>query len=173
MANPIPTFWRVSYVRMYYSESSHKTDRTPDPFSELRVFIFLDHKPSIYEQKLLNRGLEQVVNYTENLFQSIYDAKEANAILPHDRVEEDPIRIIPATPKAKMVIEGFEAQKVDYDELSKYFNEDTSQKLRLNKPYRYCAFADGYGNIEYEYDETAIQDIERIELQKQQAQTPP
>jgi hypothetical protein len=157
-----------------YSESSHKTDRTPDPFAELRVFVFLDHKPSIYELKLLKGGLTQIINYTENLFQSIYDAKEANAIIPHDRMEEPyPIRIMPATPRAKMEIDGWEVAKIDFDEVSKFFEEDSNEKLRLNKPYRYCAFADGYGNIEYEYPEKKIQEIERLEAQKQQAQTPP
>jgi len=169
MATPISpsgkqTIYRISYVRLYIADNPTKD--TPIPFAELRSFIFLPNKPTIYELKLINNGLEQITNYTENLFQSIVDAKEADSIEQEDHILEYGVRTsFPATPKARMVIEGFECEQVDEDEVGSHF-KDEQLRLRMHKIYRYCAFADSHGKPEFEYDESDCQYMERIKSQQ-------
>jgi hypothetical protein len=155
---------------MFYAEAKKKN--TPEPFCELRAFIFTPNKPTIHELKMVNSGLEQVINYSENLFQSIYDAKEAGAILSEDKLHESPVRMLAgATPRAKMVIEGYEIQPIDVDEVAKHFKDDVD-KLKFFEIYRYCAFAEADGSIIYDYDEQDIIRIEAIKTQQTQQQVP-
>jgi hypothetical protein len=159
--------WRISFVRMYSAEQHHSKGRTPTPFCELRAFVFLPNKPTILELKTLDRGLEQAVNYTETIFQSIYDAKESGAVESEDALVEKDVRtVFPVTPRAKMVIEGKEVESIDEDEVMKYFRSE--DKLKYFEIYRYCAFADADGTLSFEYDEDDVKNMEKLRQQRQQ-----
>jgi hypothetical protein len=162
------SFFRISYVRSYSAEQYHKKGSTPEPFCELRAFIFLPRKPTIIELKQINNGLEQVINYTETLFQSIYDAKEADSLEQDDKLVEYEVRTrFSTTPKVVMRIDGFECEKLNVDEVAKHFREDVD-KIRTFEIYRYIAFANPDGTISYEYDENAVKSMENIRSQRQQ-----
>lgn len=155
--------WRVQVVKQY--SSKRKSKDTPDNFCELRAFIFLRYKPTIYELKLLYRGLTQAIEYTENLFKSLYVAKEMNALETEYKYEEDEIRVLyPKGKKAIVEISGFEVSVMDIDEVLKYFKDERS--FKFYEIYRYCAFFNEYGNITYEYDEYDIRKMEYIYMRK-------
>jgi hypothetical protein len=159
-------------VRVYSSKPSHKKSETPTPFCELRAFVFLPKKPSIYELKLLNNGLTQVVNYTENLFQSIQVAMDMDSIESDEKLFEEGVRVQPATPQTVFEINGFECEPLDAEEITKHFS-DERQRLKFFDIYRYTAFYDSNGNPEKEYGENEIRSIEAItKLQQTQRQIP-
>jgi len=161
-----PSFFRCSYVRSYSAENYHKKGNTPEPFCELRAFIFLPRKPTIIELKQINNGLEQVINYTETLFQSIYDAKEADSLEQDDKLVEYEVKTSFATsPKAVMRIDGFEAERVDVDEVAKHFRDKND--VKTFQIYTYVAFANPDGTISYEYDTSDIEQMEKIRTQHQ------
>jgi hypothetical protein len=155
-------------VRVYSSKPTHrKQNQTPEPFCELRAFIFLPKKPSIYELKLLNNGLTQVVNYTENLFQSIQVAIDQNSIETDEKLFEEGVRIQPATPQSFLQIDGYEISQLDRDEVERMFGN--SQKIHFHDIKRYVAFYDQWGSPSKEYDSSDIESLETIQkkLQKQ------
>jgi hypothetical protein len=164
--------FRVSVVRIYSAKPTHrKQNQTPEPFCELRAFVFLPKKPSIYELKLLNNGLTQVVNYTENLFQSIQVAMDMDSIESDEKLFEEGVRVQPATPQSFLQIDGYEISELDKDEAEKYFRD--SQKIHFFNIQRYVAFYDQYGVPSKEYDSSNINDIERVtKLQQAQKQIP-
>lgn len=157
--------WRVSMVREYSAE--HPSSETPDPICEIRAFVFLENKPTVYEYKLLKEGLTQVINYTENLFYSIYIADEKGLLTK--TTSEDPeiteIRtVIPATPRIVFEIDGYEVEKIDLDEVTRHFKDDVT-KAKFNEIYRYCGFYDQHTkdiDPSKEYDEYSIVSIERV-----------
>jgi hypothetical protein len=148
-----------------------KKKTTPEPFCELRAFVFLPQKPSIYELKLLNNGLTQTINYTENLFQSIQVAMDMDSIETDEALYEQGVRVQPATGKSIVQIDGYEASEIDRNELERMFGNN--QKVHFHDIHRYVAFYDQFGNIHKEYDSTDINDIERVtKLQQAQKQVP-
>lgn len=171
MANQ--TLWRISVVRIYSSKPTHrKQNQTPEPFCELRAFVFLPKKPSIYELKLLNNGLTQAINYTENLFQSIQVAMDMDSIETDERLFEEGVGVQPATPRTIFEINGFECQPIDAEEIQKHFS-DERQRLKFFDIYRYTAFYNQSGMPEKEYGEQEISEIERItRLRQAQQQVP-
>lgn len=170
MANQ--TLWRISVVRVYSSKPTHKKVETPTPFCELRAFVFLPKKPSIYELKLLNNGLTQAINYTENLFQSIQVAQDMDSIETDEALYEQGVRVQPATSRTIFEINGFECQPIDAEEVMKHFS-DERQRLKFFDIYRYTAFYNSNGNPEKEYGEQEILEIQRVtRLQQSQKQIP-
>jgi hypothetical protein len=167
------TIWRISVVRVYSAPpKKRKSNDTPIPFCEMRAFVFLPKKPSIYELKPLNNGLTQAINYTENLFQSIYTAREQDALEQDDSLEEHGIRMHPATPRTIFEIQGYECQPIDAEEAMKHFS-DERQQLKFFDVYRYTAFFNLSGNPEKEYGEQEILEIQRVtQLQQSQQQIP-
>lgn len=154
--------YRVSLVKMLFAKTSHKKGDTPEPFVEIRSFIILDKKPTILEEKICKKGLEAVIKYTETLFDSLHDAKRANSLdQPFEgNLEKDMIRTqFPASTRPVMEIDGYEVEKVDVDEVSKFFKDN---KLKMNEVYRYVGFYNMNGNINFEYDEDDIKHVERI-----------
>jgi hypothetical protein len=149
-----------------------KKKTTPEPFCELRAFVFLPQKPSIYELKLLNNGLTQAINYTENLFQSIQVAQDMDSIETDEALYEQGIRVQPATPRTIFEINGFECQSIDAEEIQKHFS-DERQRLKFFEVYRYTAFYNQSGMPEKEYGEQEILEIQRVtQLQQSQKQIP-
>jgi hypothetical protein len=137
----------------------------------LRAFVFLPKKPSIYELKLLNNGLTQVINYTENLFQSIQVAMDMNSIETDERMYEEGVRVQPARPQSFLEINGLEAQEIDRDEIERMFG--SRQKINFFDIQKYIAFYDQNGEIHKEYDSSDIDEIERAtRLQQAQRQVP-
>ena len=164
--------YRCSVVRIYSAKPTHrKQNQTPEPFCELRAFVFLPKKPSIYELKLLNNGLIQVINYTENLFQSIQVAQDMDSIETDEALYEQGIRVQPATPQSFLQIDGYEVSQIDKDEIERMFGD--RQKIHFHDIHRYVAFYDQFGNIHKEYDSTNISQIEKVtRLQQAQKQIP-
>jgi hypothetical protein len=160
----------VSVCRIYSSKPVRKKT-TPEPFCELRAFVFLPQKPSIYELKLLNNGLTQAINYTENLFQSIQVATDLDSIETDEALYEEGIRVQPATPQSFLEVTGYEISQLDKDEVEKHFGSST--KINFYEIQRYVAFYDQFGKPDKEYDEINCKDIERItKLQQMQKQIP-
>ena len=171
MAQAQQTIWRISVCRIYSAKPTHKKQETPEPFCELRAFVFLPKKPSIYELKLLNNGLIQVVNYTENLFQSIQVAYDQNSIETDEQMYEEGVRVQPATPQSFLQIDGYEISKLDEDEIHRMYRD--REKIHFFDIQRYTAFYDQFGNIHKEYDSTDITQIEKVtRLQQAQKQIP-
>jgi len=163
--------FRVSVCRIYSSKPTHKKNQTPEPFCELRAFVFLPKKPSIYELKLLNNGLTQVINYTENLFQSIQVAMDMNSIETDERMYEEGVRVQPARPQSFLEINGWSAEEIDRDEIERMFG--SRQKINFFDIQKYIAFYDQNGEIHKEYDSSDIDEIERAtRLQQAQRQVP-
>jgi hypothetical protein len=133
--------------------------------------VFLPKKPSIYELKLLNNGLTQVVNYTENLFQSIQVATDLDSIETDEALYEQGIRVQPATPQSFLEISGHSAEEIDRNEVERMFG--SSQKINFFGIYRYVAFYDQFGNIHKEYDESDCKSIEAVNILKQKQQQVP
>jgi hypothetical protein len=163
--------FRISVCRIYSSKPTHKKQQTPEPFCELRAFVFLPKKPSIYELKLLNNGLTQVVNYTENLFQSIQVATDLDSIEVDERMYEEGVRVQPATPQSFLEINGWSAEEIDRDEVERMFG--SRQKLNFFDIQRYVAFYDQSGQPQKEYDENDCKSIEAINILKQKQQQIP
>ena len=164
------TIYRCSVVRVYSSKPTKKK-YTPEPFCELRAFVFLPNKPSIYELKLLNNGLTQVVNYTENLFHSVQMAIDLDSIETDERMYEEGVRVQPATPQSFIQIDGYEASQLDRDEVERMFG--SRQKIHFFDIQRYVAFYDQFGIPSKEYDEADCADIEKVtKLQQAQKQIP-
>lgn len=157
------TVWRISLVKMLYSKSNRIRKGTPNPFVEIRAFIFSKTKPTIREEKIYKRGFEAVINNTENLFVSIVEAKRQDALDDPEwsDLEEEMIRAeYPKTqPIVDMEIDGFEVEEVDIDEVTKFFK---GEKLEFDEIYRYVAFYNPDGTISFEYDEHDCQSIEAI-----------
>lgn len=159
-------------MRIYSAKPTHrKQNQTPEPFCELRAFVFLPKKPSIYELKLLNNGLTQVVNYTENLFQSINMAIDQNSIETDERMYEEGVRVQPATPQSFLEVTGHEISKLDEDEVHKHFGSRT--RINFFDIQRYVAFYDQWGNPSKEYDESDCKSIEAVNILKQKQQQVP
>jgi len=154
--------WRISLVKMLYGENSRKTSKTPDPFCEIRCFVFSHNKPTIREEKLYVKGLEAVINVTENIFLSIVDAKKKGGIDEDEaewsKLAEEPISIVPPSPPIEMEIDGMEVEEVDVDEVRKFFKGDS---ISTDELYRYVAFFRPDGSINLDYDEDEIKRIER------------
>jgi len=152
--------YRVSLVKMLFSKYVKRG--TPSPFVEMRAFIFSKTKPTMREEILYRKGLEAVINNTENLFVSIVDAKKQNLL---DSPEWSSIETqgidteTPPTQRVVMEIDGFEVEEVDIDEVSKYYK---SEKMEFDEIYRYVAFFDQNGEITYDYDEDGILSIEAV-----------
>jgi len=160
------TIFRISLVKMLYSKPSRIRRGTPNPFVEIRAFIFSKTKPTFREEMLYKKGLEAVINNTENLFSSIVEAKKQDALDDSEwkDLETEPVSTeYPATPRVEMEIDGYEIEEVDIDEVSDWFAKNNiPDKLEFDSIYRYVAFFNPDGTIEYEYGEPEIEGIEAI-----------
>lgn len=156
------TVWRISMVKMLYAKPSRVKKGTPEPFCEIRAFIFSKTKPTAREEMLYKKGLKAVINNTENLFISIVDAKKEDALddpewgdLEKQTVDTE----FPKTPKVEIEIDGYEVEEIDLDEVAQWVKED---RLHFDFIYRYVAFREPDGTIGHDYDEEDCQAIERI-----------
>ncbi len=156
------TIWRISLVKMLYSKPNRKRRGTPDPFVEIRAFIFSRTKPTVKEEMLYRKGLDAVINNTENLFTSIVDAKRQDALDDPewgDLTTEGISTETPTTPRVEMEIDGYEVEEIDLDEVSQYYKGD---KMIFDEIYRYVSFREPDGSIGFDYDENDIQSIEAV-----------
>jgi len=136
---------------MYYAVRPSRD--TPEPFCEIRAFIFTDKKPTEEELEKYKEQLDDVIRRTLMAFPSIGIAESYLSVYHRDEMEIDTIRVKPS-----MEIRGFEVEMVDLDEVLEYFR-GVKKTLKFNKPYRYARFYSPEGEIRKEYDEWDIDKI--------------
>ncbi|MEM1543710.1 MAG: hypothetical protein QXP52_02260 [Candidatus Aenigmatarchaeota archaeon] len=150
--------YRISLVHMYYSKPP--TTNTPNPFAELRVFVFKDHPLSLLELNTLKRGLKAILERLAMMIQSINIASIQGRVVVEEGQEVTSIdgNIITE-------IHGFEVEEVDYDEVAQYFRsrfeDETPPTIPFDVPFRYVRFYDLDGDIKTEYNEWDLREIER------------
>jgi hypothetical protein len=143
---------------MFYSVPP--SEATPQPFAELRVFIFTDIKPTKEEIILAKRGMRVILEKLMIIFPVLIELLEH--IEPKwkeiDYDERQDIDLI----RGKLITEihGFEVEEIDIDEVNRWFKE-RQKELLLHQPYRYVRFYKKGGTIKREYDEWEIRERER------------
>jgi len=153
--------WRVSFVRMYYSKPEYKK-RTPDPFVELRVFVFRKTEPTQIEKQTIKDYFSKILDSLEILFPSIVESKEYKKVLRDEKTEQTILRIKKkTTERVTIEIDGYEIEQIDFDEAMKFF-KGRSKRIIFNKPYRYVAFFDTDGEIKKDYNEFEIRRMEKM-----------
>jgi len=175
----MPEVYRVSLVRMYYSTVDTRS-QTPTPFCELRSFLFLNSIPTTIQKRRLRSMLAEELNKLEDIIESVGEQKRAGTIAEYrdpkrspylEILKPTPIEVKMPTRNVKVMIEGYEVEQVDLDEVfemrgSRYFSTPTQDRvmisrgkflnLLLGKPQRYFALFDAGGDIRFEYDEADI-----------------
>jgi len=179
----VEKFWRLSLVKMYYAEI--KKDKTPDPFLEIRTFVFLKDKPSRIQELAWKKVMEKEIEFLkEKLLRHIFDSPK-NRFWEEKRQLETVIRAKPISKWFKIEIDGWEVERIDIDEVMReyymgveghWFRPDRIEKRRLRLiteyVYRYFAFFDEEGRIKGEYDEfdiiKALKQIEELERRERE-----
>jgi hypothetical protein len=179
----MPQFYRISVVKMVHAKYPAKA--TPEPFSEIRSYVFLKTLPTGVRLSNLRRSLESSLKeIMDKLLPHIYKGKMGDYTFDTQEPKAA-ISVKTLTKFFKIEIDGFEVEPVDIDEVlvEKLFwtikgyripfdhhlfterrIEDvaTGRKklsLRTLRVYRYMAFYDEDGNIKGEYDEGDISEM--------------
>jgi hypothetical protein len=145
---------------MYYS-SSPKSTKTPDPFCEIRVFVFLKDRPTMVGYNMIKERLGRKILATERLFQSINYVKNVlkNVVYWEDADDIHSLSVKKKEDGVKVEIDGMEIEKTDIQEAEKFFSK-FKKRIILGKEYRYVAFFSSDGSIKKEYSEDEIAEIE-------------
>jgi hypothetical protein len=179
----MPQVFRISLVKMVHAKYPRKD--TPEPFMELRSFIFLDRLPAGIYLGNLRKSLDSSIReMMEKVLPHIFKGKEGN----YEYMEQEPkgqINLKQKTRYFKVEIDGFEVEQIDLDEIFSerlywnvkgyrmpfdhtFFNKSRigrvlsdREKLGLTtrRIYRYMAFYDEDGDIKGEYDEGDLREI--------------
>lgn len=143
---------------MYYSRPP--SDKTPQPFAELRVFVFKDHPLTMFEINTIKKVLKEIIERLAVTIESINHAILQGKVL----VSEDQ-EVIPIDGKIVTEIHGFEVEEVDYDEVAQYFRsrfaDETPSTIPFDIPFRYVRFYDLDGEIKTEYNEWDLIEAEK------------
>lgn len=115
MANP--QVFRVSLVVMTFSQIQ-KRATSPQPFLEMRSFLFLDHIPNPMQEIRIKKMLKDSIedDIMGKFIPHIFDAQNQS----YDfltRQTAKPISLKQLTNRFKVEIEGFEVEQVDLDEI--------------------------------------------------------
>lgn len=135
--------FRLSMVRMYYS--SREGTNTPTPFCEMRVYAFFKTEPSQIQITTWRKKLIKALNWLQVVF-----LEHSAGYEKEDNFTVEPIGVsgVEGRKDVKMVINGFEVESVDVDEVIRFFKQ-----LKFQEIYRYVAFFKTNEDV-YEYTET-------------------
>ena len=188
----MPQVYRVSLVVMVFASEVKRG--SPQPFVELRSFLFLDRIPTPLEEVRIKAALRLSIDEVMHKFLPhifLTDKQDYNMI---SRETAKPISLKSLTRMTKIQIEGFEVEPMDIDEVLNepiywrelngriehgLFSQDTRNvvmqgrkrlQLNTNYIYRYVAFYLEDGSIKRDYDEFEIKDVvkQRVILESQQ-----
>jgi hypothetical protein len=188
----MPQIFRISIVKMVYARVPKSS--TPEPFMELRSYIFLDKLPVGIYLSNLRRSLESAIQeMIEKILPHIFKNNQGN----YEFVEQLPkaqISLKQLTRFYKVEIDGLEVEPIDLDEIFTerlYWDRmpfdhalfsrsrigrviQGKERLRLitRRVYRYMAFYNEDGTIKGEYDEGDLRDmLTRISVVEQRFET--
>lgn len=149
--------YRISLVYMYYAKPP--TKKTPDPYAEVRTFVFKTHPLTRLELQTIKKGLRAITERTVRLF-SIYDA-----LLKDRTYHEEEMKMESIEGKIVAEIHGFEVEEVDYDEVAEYFKSrgryEIPKVIPFDVPFRYVRFYSLDGEVKAEYNEWDIREKEK------------
>lgn len=169
---------RCSLTRMYMAVNP-KGNQTPEPFCELRAFIFINGVPTSVQKGRLKGILNEELNKLEDIIESVGEQKRDGSIaewtdpnVKPDAELRNPTQISVKMPtrNVKVMIEGLEVEAVSLQDIFqtgqfRYFSDTTVRtiaesrdkflNLLIGKPQRYFALIRGDGS-RFEYDEADI-----------------
>jgi hypothetical protein len=140
---------------------------TPDPFCDFMVFVFLHNKPTMAQEAILRKRLEDELN---KLIQETF-VFQAEALMKGSIVGDEKFLLdrIDASKghdgRLKIEINGYEAELVDLVEMITYVEGNVVKnrlfkrklkKLPFNRVFRYVAFYQSSGSLKADYDELDI-----------------
>lgn len=179
----MPQVFRVSLVKMVHAKFPKKS--TPEPFMEMRAFVFLNQLPVGIYMANLRKSLNSSINdMIDKILPHIFKGKEGN----YEFMEQEPkgqINLKQKTRFFKVEIDGFEVEPIDLDEIfterlywivkgyrlpfeHTFFTKGRIGKvlggkeklgLATGRVYRYMAFYDEDGDIRGEYDEGDVREM--------------
>ncbi len=175
----MPKVYRLGLVRQYVSNQG-KND-TPEPFCELRAFIFVDRLPTFMQKRRIRSILSDELDKLEDIIESIGQQRREGTISEEtgddyqkykffEILNPTPIDVKMPTRNVRVMIEGYEVENVDLESIfqmgqARYFSDGTERQiayskdkflnLLLNKPQRYFALKRVHGSP-FEYDEADI-----------------
>lgn len=188
----MPQVFRVSLVKMTYARVPKAT--TPEPFCEMRAFIFLDKLPAGVYLATLRRTLDSAIQeIIDKVLPHIFYRREGN----YQFAEQTPkaqINLRQLTRFFKVEIDGLEVEPIDLDEIfterlywdrvsfdhtlfkreriGRVITGKEKLKLITRRVYRYLAFYNEDGSIKGEYDEGDLRDmLQRITIVEQRFKT--
>jgi hypothetical protein len=127
----MPQIFRVSLVKMVHAKFPRS--KTPEPFMELRAFIFLKNLPTtpFVASNLRNSLDDAIKEMVDNLLSHIFQNNMGSFDFVPSGTVTSPISMKQKTRFYRVEIDGLEVEPIDVDELrDNFFKEDLAWNIR-------------------------------------------